>query len=402
MERSIPPTLVVGNARFVLHSRIMRHRVRLFVALVVVVVASAALAKDDLAITYPKDRVKFAHTEDGWDLAIVHFAPADYGATPRPGALPVVMCHGITSTSITFDLGGQGLAPYLAKRGYDVWAVNLRGEREGSRPARGTSRAPGWVFQDYLEKDVPALIDAVIEETGAPQVIWVGHSMGGILLYATLIRHGDAKVRAGVTIGSPITFRHPDDFARTMVDANRLVRRSKTLPARWLGRALARRRLDGPLAERVTRYVANPDNFPPAFRRKYLYNSLPDQSEALLDQFSGALATDTMMDARTGQDFRTRMGEIRVPLLIVAGGMDYLAPPYATLAAYDAAGSTDKTFRVFSRANGDSVDYGHGDLCLGTTTEREVYPVIEEWIARHEPPCAGRPSCPLGGVPPGK
>ena len=405
MSRSIPPTVVVGNARFVLQKRSMRIPAGLLVVLVLLLLAASPVAaKDDLAITYPPDHVKFAHTEDGWDLAIVHFAPADYGATPRPGALPVLMCHGLTSTSITFHIGGdQGLAPYLAQRGYDVWAVNLRGEREGSRPRRGTSREPGWTFQDHLEKDIPALLDAVLKETGAPQVIWVGHSMGGILLYATLIRHGDGKIHAGVTLGSPITFRHPDDFAQTLIAMNRLIRGRKTLPAQWLGRSLAREKLDGPLADRIVRWVANPANFPPAIRRKYLYNSLPDLSAALLTQFSFALAADTMMDERTGQDFRTRMGEIRVPMLVLAGGMDYLAPPYATLAAYDSIGSADKTYRVFSRANGYAFDYGHGDLCLGTATEREVYPVVEEWIARRQPPasCAGT-ACPIRGEPPAK
>jgi pimeloyl-ACP methyl ester carboxylesterase len=369
-------------------------------AVVFVILVPVVAFADDLAITYPPERVKFARTDDGWDLAIVHFAPADYGATPRPGALPLFLCHGLTSTSITFHFGGDvGLAPYLARQGYDVWAVNLRGEREGSRPKRGTSRTPGWTFQDHLDRDIPALLDAVLRETGAPKVIWVGHSMGGILLYTTLIRHGDSKIAAGVTLGSPIVFGHHDDFAKRLLIWNRLVRGSKTLRAEDGAKLLAHMDLDGPLADRFTRWVANPENFPPAIRRVYLYNSVPNLSETLLTQFSDSLANDTLMDPKSGADYRARMGEIKVPMIVLGGSMDYLAPPYATLAAYERLGSADKTYRVFSRANGYAFDYGHGDLCAGVAAAREVYPVVGEWIARHELAPCDDTACSLKAVP---
>jgi triacylglycerol esterase/lipase EstA (alpha/beta hydrolase family) len=50
---------------------------------------------------------------------------------------------------------------------------------------------------------VAAKIDAVLAATGAAQVTVVGHSMGGLVARAYLAKHGGAKVRRVVTIGTP-------------------------------------------------------------------------------------------------------------------------------------------------------------------------------------------------------
>ena len=58
----------------------------------------------------------------------------------------------------------------------------IRGRREGSRPTKENGLAWGWTFSDYLDRDVPAILSLVRNETGAAKVNYVGHSMGGIPL----------------------------------------------------------------------------------------------------------------------------------------------------------------------------------------------------------------------------
>ena len=45
-----------------------------------------------------------------------------------------------------------------------------------------------WDFDHYLEEDVPAAIEYIIKESKPKdgKVLAIGHSMGGILLYAML------------------------------------------------------------------------------------------------------------------------------------------------------------------------------------------------------------------------
>ena len=57
-----------------------------------------------------------------------------------------------------------------------------------------------------LDRYLPLLtqrIDAVLAQTGARQVVLVGHSMGGLVARAWLAQHGGARVRQLITLGTP-------------------------------------------------------------------------------------------------------------------------------------------------------------------------------------------------------
>lgn len=45
------------------------------------------------------------------------------------------------------------------------------------KPALFSSRSRMWTIDDYVEKDVPAIIRFVLKETKVPQVHFLGHSM---------------------------------------------------------------------------------------------------------------------------------------------------------------------------------------------------------------------------------
>jgi pimeloyl-ACP methyl ester carboxylesterase len=56
---------------------------------------------------------------------------------------------------------------------------------------------------DSYSEGIARRIDEVLAATGAPQVILVGHSMGGLASRGYLRRHGIAKVARLITLGSP-------------------------------------------------------------------------------------------------------------------------------------------------------------------------------------------------------
>ncbi|MFB6347350.1 MAG: alpha/beta hydrolase, partial [bacterium] len=119
------------------------------------------------------DELHYATTDDGIDIGLWRHR-AD-----RKDADPVLVVHGLGVNHRHMDLDGPcSVAKHLQSRGYDCWVVVLRG--------RGVSETPdqSWNFDDFAQRDLPAAIDYVLEETGRDELHWVGHSMGGMLYYA--------------------------------------------------------------------------------------------------------------------------------------------------------------------------------------------------------------------------
>jgi hypothetical protein len=72
--------------------------------------------------------------------------------------------------------------------------------------------------------------------------------------------------------------------------------------------------------------------------------------------------------------------DFSAPLLVIAGGMDKMAPKTEMRYVVDHVGSSDVTYLEFSKETGYRADYGHLDLNLGMHAQEEVYPKISEWL----------------------
>ena len=122
----------------------------------------------------PSD-IQTVTTLDGWTLPLRHYAGA---------GRPVLLVHGLGVNHYNFDWRPDvSLAWWLQVRGWDVWVTTLRGD-DGTVPPDPKTRS--WTFEDHARKDLPAVVDTILARTGAAQLDWVGHSMGGMLLYAAL------------------------------------------------------------------------------------------------------------------------------------------------------------------------------------------------------------------------
>lgn len=109
-------------------------------------------------------------------------APLPTGRDPR--RVPVVLVHGYFCNRAVW----RPLARWLAARGHPVESVNLE-----------PPFAPVESYLPALEKAVERLR----ARTGARRVALIGHSMGGLVIRAWIARHGDRRVAAVVTLGSP-------------------------------------------------------------------------------------------------------------------------------------------------------------------------------------------------------
>lgn len=325
-----------------------------------------------------------ALTRDGWRLALYRYS------TPRGShRTPVILCHGMSSNRWNMDGPGRtSMARYLARKGYDVWVVELRGAGRSMRPNWWNQKAYDWRFEDYVYHDAPAVLRVVLRETGAEKVHWVGHSMGGMIAYALLMGPVQTKIASAVTLASPTM----SEVGHPMLDFG--------LPFRSLLRFAPSRvpiglasRLGAPWALLIHWLFQRPiaelgfhaGSLDPASLRALMFLAIDDLPASLLREFARWYETKAMSDRYAMFDFTEHLERVSAPLFIIAGGKDELTPARDLEYVYDHIASRDKAFRVIGKEHGFAHDYSHADLVLGKHAPDDVYPLILEWLdARRE------------------
>ena len=351
--------------------------VLLFVVVAVVVVAAVKAAYwfaiTRLLFEQPlADEVHTVTTKDGWKIKLFRYRQRE-----GEGGEPVFICHGFAANHWNFALPNRnGLIDALAERGFDCWVVDLRGNRTSVPPA-GMSRHEA-TFDDYVLNDLPAALAFIREQTKQSKVHWVGHSMGGLLLYAYEAVHGSDELASGTTLGAP------PGFKGVVVSRHKrllsFVRRYPAVAEAYL-RALA------PLLPlfkpRTALLPINWDNVHEDVGARAFYNlvELPPPSVA-----------ETIMDAAVFQflgvkensvDVLAKLKGLRTPLLVIHGVLDPIATVENVRTFFDRLPSSDKRRLELSRANGHSADYDHVDLAFAVNGLEEVYAPIAEWIEAH-------------------
>jgi pimeloyl-ACP methyl ester carboxylesterase len=328
-----------------------------------------------------QDETIYFRTEDGWRLALHHYAPKG----PARG-LPVVLCHGLASNRFTFDLPGEAsLARYLSSHGRDVWVPELRGSGWSDHPGLLVSDVPyTWKFEDHLHWDVPAIVAEVCSRTGADRLHWVGHSMGGLLGLAFLSQQEHAPYASVVALGSPVDFTriHLKAF-RILLKFRWILQFTRVAPMPYTGSLLL------PVAHKLPTVLLGlfyPPNIRPIAARKVV--ALCSQlvtSQALWLDFGRFLA-EGFFASPAGRPYLESLQERETPVLLLAGSRDSIAPADAVVAACGSGPSRgERQCRIFGKQTGCGEDYGHMDLMVGMRSESEVFPPILEWLDRHDP-----------------
>lgn len=328
-----------------------------------------------------RDEVVYARTADGWNLAMHHYRPGP-GVPVQP--LPVIVCHGISANERSWSLDADRSFPrFLADRGWDVWAIDLRGVGESDKPGLLDEKNYDYPFDAYVTQDVPAVIAAVLRRTGARRVNWVGHSMGGMVIYAYVATYGDEKLKTVTTVGTPVSFdganvyfTFAQEYAAAVSGALFSIRHHAVSPAFAP--------FVGPFKTRMEYMLWNYDNLSDEAARRMIFHGADDIAGGVLRQLAVLFTTGRFTSRDGSVDYLGGLSRMRVPLHVTAGMADNLGLVQNTLPAYEAAGSRDKQFQVFARANGFAADYGHNDMPAGDHAAREVYPALERWMRERQ------------------
>jgi pimeloyl-ACP methyl ester carboxylesterase len=334
----------------------------------------------------------YAQTDDGWRLGVRHYTPEN----PDPSKLPVVLCHGLGLNGTFWTITDDHLPKQLTEAGYEVFVVDMRGSggsyREGAvgwvnSGLRETIlpelRNDDWSMDDQALHDVPAILDYVSKETGKPQVHWVGHSLGGMLMYAFLERSEEAgRVSTFVSMGAPASIADSPERWQ-MLKANRGIR--KLLSAVSTGRIARPMSIFRPPGlDKVDRFYYSPDNVDRQTVDRFYGFTLEDPGPGALKQLENYLATGRLQSSDRKFDYFEGLGAIKTPTLFVVGDGDILADLPSNWETFQALGSPDRTFLRFGTDQGHHADYGHCDLVWSRHAPREIFPEIIHWLDDRE------------------
>jgi alpha-beta hydrolase superfamily lysophospholipase len=323
-----------------------------------------------------------ARTRDGWLLALYRYAPTEGGH-----AAPVLLCHGMGSNRFNLDGPGRtSLARFLHRRGYDVWLVELRGAGASRRGLRLVGLPYRVNFEDYAQHDAPAALRLIQRERGGGRVLWVGHSLGGMVAYALLMSPAGDAVAGAVTLASPgmtdvgsphldawVPLRGLLRFAPPRLPSGLLARLGAPF-APFLAAAL------GPL---VREWGWHPDNLDLEVVRFMMRRGVEDLPTSLLREFARWYEARRMSDRYGLFSFTDHLERVRTPMLLMAGSCDGLTPPEDIRRVYERIGSPDKSFFVAGRESGLDHDYSHVDLVLGRHAPDEIFGRVADWLDAH-------------------
>ena len=312
-------------------------------------------------------------TGDGWLLPLFRFR-----RTVRPERGPVLLQHGLGASASTFLMPGRSLALYLSEQGFDVWVSSLRGRR-GARAPGGVVRWD-WDIDDYRDEDLPAIFEAILTESGADRIGWVGHSMGAVLLYQYAIANPDAPFTAGVACAGSLDYKVGSSGFQGLV-------RFLPLARRWIQRvpfgtfwslyAPFVGLLDTPL----DRFGHHPRNTEWSVARRYFATVYHDIPIGVMTSLATTFEPDGFQNRERTFSYTNHADRFEIPLLALAGDSDRQCDAVSVAATVDRLGSRDKEIRVFGPAHGHARPYGHFDLIVGRSAPQETWPAMARWLA---------------------
>ena len=152
----------------------------------------------------------------------------------------VLMVHGATypsETGFDIDLPGGSWMEYIAKRGYDVYIVDVRGYGRSTRPAAmdqpPDGNPPFADTQDAI-RDVAAAVDFILQRRGAANINLIGWSWGTTMMGGYTAQN-NAKVNRLVLYAPVWVLREPPPFSgagayRTVTKEQAYGRQVRSIP----------------------------------------------------------------------------------------------------------------------------------------------------------------------------
>ena len=347
-----------------------------WIAAALLCISPGALPAASLDDAYVTSKRHWAVTEKKFEISAKRFRLNKNLRRARP----VILIHGLLVDSRFLDFGRASLATHLAEAGFDVWNLSLRGTGRSLNPL-GWGKRP-WTLDDIVNDDLPAVIEYVKKATGSAEVFVVGYELGGALAFAHAGRVPDHGVAGIVSVAAPMSFDSPEQERLDILlqlDRRPMLRNALLY---WSSSGYNRYLFMLP-GFKDTFY--NPRNLTPRAAQALMEELLVPVNPGVLDHLVTIVDKDEFVSADGAVNYRDMLPKIRVPVLIIGGSADPVAPPEALGNVYDELSSEDRDLMIFWSDPDEDVSYGHFDLILGKKAKDEVFPLIRRWLQSRNP-----------------
>ena len=268
----------------------------------------------------------------------------------------VLMVHGsIENGRIFYNQKGKGLGCFLARQGMQVYVLDLRG-RGLSTPKIARGHLHGQL--ESIREDIPQAMEFISQRHS--RFCTVGHSWGGVLLMACLIRQPQwlDKVNRQVFFGTKRTIRVHN-------------------PERWLKLDLIWRNL-APLVARAKGYL-------PA---RQLGIGADNETRQMLKDTNLWVRSNSWHDPDDGFDYQRAALSMKLPpTWFVTGVADYALGHYRDMRDFmHELGVSDYAHALLSRQSGNLQDYDHINILTHPDCEKDHFPQVSRWLTAGELP----------------
>jgi pimeloyl-ACP methyl ester carboxylesterase len=306
----------------------------------------------------------YTETEDGWRLPV-------YQLPLRPGASgePILLAHGLGFNHHSLQFHQErSLAWSLQKEGFAVFFLAHRGDH-GTMPP---DKAKGWDFDTIAHLDVPAVVDAILKKTGFAKLSWVGHGLGGQLLYGYLANTLTERIASASCLGAPVRFPTPHSHARALRMALGMLPANFELPTRKLGQFFSPALKSGSAQMKQLGFQEGEADVV----RGLLLHGTENCGAGLLQQILLWTEVGFLCDRLGKRDLAAEMEGLTVPLQLITAESNTRCPPQAAFAVADFVEGPVEVHAL-------NASWGQNDLLLAPQASVDIFPKIVGWMERH-------------------
>ncbi|KAJ8430617.1 hypothetical protein Cgig2_021579 [Carnegiea gigantea] len=362
---------------------------------------------------------------------------------------PLLLLSGVGTNAIGYDLSPQiSFARHMSGQGFDTWILEVRGA--GLKFTKSQTLIPlpfpherlvlvvevleefqrqvdlfqnsDWDLDQLLKEDLPLVFHG--SNRGTPdwaaavtplsyaadyqgvlhgsmeyirtqskprdgKLLTIGHSMGGILLYAMLSLYGfegrDPHLAAVTTLASSLDYSSSRSSFRLLLPVADPAKALKVtaIPIGAVMAALYPLASYPPfLLSWLNAQISAQDMMIPELFERLVQKNFCTVPARLLLQLATVFERTGLADRSRTFFYKEHLHRTNVPMLAVAGDQDLICPPEAVYETIKKIPEHMVTYRVFGEPRGPH--YAHYDLVGGRYAAKEVYPCILEFLVAHD------------------
>ncbi|KAL5161274.1 hypothetical protein HKD37_07G018590 [Glycine soja] len=248
-----------------------------------------------------------------------------------------------------------------------------------------------WDFDHYLEEDLPAAMEYIRAQCQPRdgKLLAIGHSMGGILLYAKLssccFDGKDSGLASVVTLASSLDYTPSRSSLKLLLPLAKPTR-ALNIPVIPVGPLMA---TVHPLASYppyvfswLNSQISAQDMMDQNLFEKLVLNNFDTVPSKLLLQLSSVFQKGGLRDRSGTFFYKDHLHKSNVPVLAIAGDRDLICPPEAVYETVKLIPEELVTYKVFGEPGGPH--YAHYDLVGGRLAADQLYPCITEFLIHHD------------------